>query len=121
MPYRSKAKEAADARYRANNKEKRKARVKNVAAGFIQPEGDQILAEYTGAGVTPAEVIRAGAYRLAHDPGAADAIRADAAAWRADHPGDFGQPGRPRKGPPETLAAAPDGQKDTGPENSPQD
>lgn len=146
MPYRSDAKKAADYRYIEKNREKINAAAaaryyektrgtfRAIGAQLPRPEADTIAQAAKAARVPIAAMIRAAAYRLAHDPGAADAIRADAAAWRADfaaNPPPAPRPdntparketrGRPRKDTGKPLATGQDGQKDTGPENSPKD
>lgn len=128
MAYRSKAKEAADARYRANNRARlndtQREKFGSIGATFTHDEKRDIKNAITGAGLVPADIFRAAAQMLTADPaGAGAAIRAAVEKWRADHPQTG--PGRPKKDqdntPPEALATGQDGQKDTGPENSPKD
>lgn len=124
MKDRSPAQRAADARYIENNRAKindtQREKFGSIGATFTHAEKDMIKQAITGAGFVPADIFRAAAQMLTADPaGAGAAIRAAADGWRADHPQTG--PGRPRKGPPEALATAPDGQKDSGPENPPKE
>lgn len=120
MKDRSPAQRAADARYSEKNRANQREKFGTIGANFTHDEKNDIKNAITGAGLVPADIFRAAAQMLTADPaGAGAAIRAAAEKWRADHPQTG--PGRPRKDPPEALATAPDGQKDTGPENSPQE
>lgn len=120
MKDRSPAQRAADARYSEKNRANQREKFGTIGANFTHAEKNDIKNAITGAGLVPADIFRAAAQMLTADPaGAGAAIRAAADGWRADHPQNG--PGRPKKDPPEALATAPDGQKDSGPENSPQD
>lgn len=79
-----KADKAYQARTRTEKNEKQKALFANIGASFPRLEKERIADTLHAAGITPAQVMRAAAYRLTTDGETAAAqIKADAAAYIA--------------------------------------